>query len=175
MSKLEIEAKILEIDKDAVIEALELLNATKIFDDELCAIYYYKDGIINKNNALRLRKEGSHIVLTHKDKIDVNSLSKSFDETEVIIDDFDSMNKILHSLGFEDLSKNRKRRISYKINDVRFEIDEYFDEYNNIPVFLEIEAPSSELIQKYIEKLGLTESKTVNFNFFELVKYYNEI
>ncbi len=175
MSKLEIEAKVLEIDKDSVIAKLENLGAIKIFDDELCAIYYYKDGIINQNNALRLRKEGKEIVLTHKEKIGVDEISKSFDETEVSIGDFDTMNKILHSLGFEDLSRNRKRRISYKLDDTRFEIDEYMDEYGNIPVFLEIEASDNALIQFYIEKLELGDLKIVNYNFFELVKYYNEV
>ena len=172
MSKIEIEAKVLEIDKAAVVERLEELGAELIFDDELEAIYYYKDGVLDKNSALRLRREGNDIALTYKKKQAHSELSKSFIEKELKIESFEIMDSILQSLGFEVYEKNTKHRISYKLNGVRFEIDEYTNSGTSIPVFLELEVIEESQILEYVTLLNLNERKLVNYNYFELKEYY---
>lgn len=172
MSKIELESKILEVDKSKLIDSLVELGAIKVFDAEMEAVYYFKDGVIDTNSALRLRREDTEVVLAYKSKLNVSGISKSFNEIEVIVNDFDQMNKILISLGFQIYNTNKKKRISYKINETRFEIDEYLDNDSNIPIFLEIETTSDILINEYISKLKLSQNKIVNYNFFELKKYY---
>ena len=171
-TKIEIEAKVLEIDKSTVVSHLENLGAKCIFDDYLEAIYYYKEGIIDTNSALRLRREGTDVTLTYKNKNAESTLSKSFIEKELKVESFTTMDSILQSLGFEVYDKNRKKRTSYTLEGVRFEIDEYLDSNSKIPIFLELEVTDESLIEEYVEKLYLTEYKTVNFNYFELKKYY---
>ena len=172
MSKIEIEAKVLEIDKLNVMHALDNLGAECIFNDKLEAIYYYKEGVINTNNALRLRREGNEVTFTYKEKSSSSTLAKSFIEKELKVESFETMDSIIQSLGFEVYEKNSKHRISYKLPGVRFEIDEYFDSETTIPIFLELEVAEESLIKTYIEKLNLGKSKIVNYNYFELKKYY---
>jgi len=172
MSKIEIEVKILEIDKDDIIKKLNSLGAIKVFDEYMDAIYYKKDGTIDINNALRLRREGDKSILTYKKKYNDSNLSKSFFEDEVVVEDFDKMHYILLNLGFDVYNQNRKHRISYKIGSTRFEIDDYLDKYHHIPVFLEIEVSDENHIKEYFDKLDLNNKNIENFNFFELIKYY---
>ena len=60
----------------------------------------------------------------------------------------------------------QKHRISYELNGVKFEIDTY----PNIPTFLEIEAPSEEIIQDYVQRLGFTMDDAKPFSFGDIKK-----
>lgn len=49
----------------------------------------------------------------------------------------------------EKIREKKKHRISYAIGEVFFE----FDNYENIPELLEIEAENGEIIKKWVKKL----------------------
>lgn len=153
------EIKILDIDK-SVENKLLSLGAKKIFDDDIHAIYF------DIPDTLRLRKEGTAIKLTHKKLISKDPI-KIMDETEITVSDFDSTLKILISLGYKPLRTIHKHRISYKIDDTRFEIDTHLDEFSFIPTFLEIESPDP---ISWANKLGY--SQYYPWSIKDLIKHY---
>jgi adenylate cyclase class IV len=62
----EIEAKILEVDPSRVRSTLAMLEAKKVFDDEMETFFFdlKTNSIANAKNVLRLRREGHQVVLT---------------------------------------------------------------------------------------------------------------
>ena len=64
-----------------------------------------------------------------------------------------------------------KKRISYVLGDIRFEIDTY----EGIPTFLEIEAPSEEILEEMVLKLGFSMKDTKPWNGKKVWKHYGKI
>ena len=64
----EIEVKVLEIDSVALKQKLTAIGAKQTFAGELRAMFYDfpEETITQKNDVLRLRKEGNQIMLTYK-------------------------------------------------------------------------------------------------------------
>ena len=48
-----------------------------------------------------------------------------------------------------------------------------FDDYECIPIYMEIEAPSSEIINEYLSKLNIPLERVKAWGFEELFAYYN--
>lgn len=145
----EIEVKILDIDVDSIIKKIEDLGGKKIMDEDIEGIIFNTgDGPL-----LRLRTENGKNRLTVKEKVSKEG-AKIMTETEVDVDDYDTMVMICEKLGFPKRLEFMKHRLSYNLEDegVHFDIDTY----PKVPTFLEIEAPSVELIKKYVEILGYT-------------------
>ena len=163
----EIEVKILEIDVDSVIKKLESLGAVKEgeFDIEASHYDFDKEGV-----SLRLRKIGEKVEFTSKKKIDSDRY-KIRDEFQVEVDDFDKMDSLLKSIGLGDKIDLHKKRISYVLVDVRFEIDTY----DGIPTFLEIEAPSEEELEETVEMLGFSMSDAKPWSWKKVLKHYGKI
>lgn len=164
----ETEVKILEINKEEIIAKLESLGAEKVFDGVVDSIFFdFPDNrIYNNKTLLRLRKEGN-IKLTFKKKISKDEV-KIMDETEIIVDDFKTTKKILLNLGLSEVKKTEKKRISYKLKDVRFEIDTY----PGIPTYLEIETEDVELLKEYVKKIGFSMKNTCSLSTIELMEHY---
>ena len=68
----------------------------------------------------------------------------------------------------------QKHRTSYKLNDVRFDIDTLEKEYAYIPTYLEIEAKNIELIHKYAKILGYRVEDCLPWTTDELIKFYSK-
>jgi adenylate cyclase, class 2 len=170
----EIEVKILEINKQQIEEKLRILGATKIFDGELLTLFFdFQDGRIRKEkNVLRLRKEQGKIELTYK-KVQVQKEAKVAEEFSVEVSNIETMTEILRNLGLVVNQKMLKNRTSYKLGEVRFDIDKYKEVYEFIPEFLEIEGSSVD-IKKYAAILGFQEKDCLTWSTDELVKYYNK-
>ena len=138
VSMKEIELKILNINVKEVKEKLKELQAQKVFDGNVHATHL-------DSKDYRLRKEGKDLrVRTVGDKIEFcfkgpneSSKFKTKEEIEVNTSSLQDTIKILNKLGFEAWGEFKKHRESYKIGNVRFEIDTYPE----LPTFLEIEAP----------------------------------
>jgi adenylate cyclase class 2 len=169
----EIEAKILNINREEVEKNLISLGAKKVFDDDLLAIFFdFQDNSIKDNKkTVRLRREGNKTFLTFKSKIS-NDKIKIMEEIETEVMDFDKTKKILESLGLLEYETTKKRRVSYKLGNVRFELDNYSDDLDFIPEFLEIEATVEE-IYKYAELLGFKKEDCKPWSFFDLKKNYS--
>lgn len=172
----EIEVKILEIDRKKVEKKLIGLGAKKVFDGEIVSKHYdFPDhSIRNKRDHLRLRKEGQKNTLTFKKFVE-DVQAKIQEELEVEVSDFERTDKILEALRLSPWWELRKHRISYRIDSTRFEFDKYQDRLEHIPEFLEIEAPSVEILYEWVEKLGYKRENCKNWDAEELAEYYSKL
>lgn len=170
----EIEVKILEIDRKEIEETLTFLGAEKILNSDIQTIFFdFQDGaIIKAKDVLRLRKEQNQIELTYK-KVHITQTTKVAEEYSVEISDFETMKKILENLGLLVIENMQKHRISYKLDQARFDIDCYSGDYNYIPEFLEIEAENTESIHKYAALLGFKPEDCLPWSTNDIVQYYS--
>jgi adenylate cyclase, class 2 len=170
----ETEVKILEVNKAKAEKTLTNLGAKKVFDGDIETLFFdFKKGtIIKQKNVLRLRKEQDKIELTYK-KVHFTSKTKTAEEYSVGISSLESMKKILENLGLCVIESMQKHRVSYKLDDARFDFDLYSDSYGFIPEFLEIEAEKTELIYKYAALLGFKEKDCLPWSTTELIRHYS--
>ncbi len=167
----EVEAKILEVDKEKLIEQLKLLGAKEVFDGEIDAHYYdTPDRILKKEKkTLRLRKEGDQAVLTSKKSINRDK-AKIEEEYEIEMNDFEETEKILNNIGFVEFAQQPKHRTSLHLGNICFE----FDTLPGIPTFLEIEAPTIEDIEQYTKKLGFKKEDLKPWTGKDVLKHYKK-
>lgn len=165
----EMEVKVIEIDKQVMVKKLLALGAKKIFQGKIKATSYdFEDDFLTKDKSfLRLRKKGDKSYLTFKKKI-TQDHAKVMKEYETEVDDFDATEKILMALRLKPARDYVKNRTTYNLGEVLFE----FDEYEMIPAYMEIEAPTIELINKYIEKLEIDRKKVKTWTGGDLFHHY---
>lgn len=175
---LEKEIKILEINKEEVINKLEALWAVKSFDWFIHDIYYdFIDWDCNKlqdnKRLFRVRQKWEIHLYTIKRKRNKicegwEKWLKVADEWENTITDVDSFKKVLEKYGMTQTREKKKHRTSYKLNEVEFDIDEY----DSIPPLLEIEAKTKKEIKQYIKELWLENHIQKDFGSRKLFEYY---
>jgi len=167
---LEIEGKILEIDVDRITSLLEEMGAIRVFDGELDVIFYdFCDSRLRESGKrLRLRKMGDDAQFTFKQKISHEGV-KIEDEYEVMTTSFDDMQKILEFIGMNKVRRYKKYRISYELEDAKFEIDTLMD---GVPSILEIEAKDAESVYTWAEKLGYARGDVLSWSGSEVLRYY---
>ena len=167
----EIEVKILDIDLEEIRKKLLDLGAEKIFDGEIHATAFdFPDQRLKEEDSfVRVRKVGDHVEFCFKGKNE-SSQFKLREEIEVNVSGFKDTITILERIGLKKFHEGKKHRESYKLEDVRFEIDSW----ENIPAFLEIEAKTEEKVIEYVKKLGFTMEQTNNWGFSEIEKHYQE-
>ncbi len=167
----EIEVKILEVDTSYIIQKLESWGAKNVFEGEVNASYYdFSNRRLRDNDRfLRLRKKGSTVELTLKEKIK-HEEAKIMQEYEVNVTDFEIMQKILYGLGLLEIKVAKKHRTSYLLEEVHFE----FDTFPGIPTFLEIEASTIERIREYVLKLGFSMQDAKPWSCGDVIRYYEK-
>ena len=166
----EIEVKILEIDPEAIKKKLQELGAEKVFAGEMTSFAFdYPDGrIIAKGELLRLRQEGDKAVLCYKSDAATGLDYKVMEEIKTEVSDFNSMQKILEKAGLRKVRDYSKKRESYQIDNIRFEIDVY----PGIPALVEVEAPTKQDVEKGVGLLGFSMEDSCTLNTHELFKKY---
>jgi len=181
---LEKEIKILEVDVKELQEKLEKLWAKKTFEGYIHDVYYdFPDDEKNKMEAnkriFRVRKKWDIHMYTIKRKRNTieewwEKWLKVADEWEREITDVESFTKVLEKYWMKAIREKKKYRISYSLDWIEFDIDDYFweDDRKIIPPLLEIEAHNIEEIQKWIKKLGLQDHKQVDWGSKKLFKNY---
>ncbi len=165
----EVEVKFLEINTKEIIGKLKSLNAKKVFEGEIKAIFFDfpVDPLSKKQILVRLRKKGEKTELTIKETKDNKSV-KIADETEVYTSNYKKTLKILNLLGLKELEhRPAKHRISYQLEDIHFEIDTF----EGVPTFLEIEVDAVEKIEKAVSLIGLNIKDAKNWNGRKLLDY----
>jgi adenylate cyclase class 2 len=169
----EIEVKVLEINRAECEKTLSKLGAKKIFDDEILTIFFdFADGrIFKRQDVLRLRLEEQKFELTYK-KVHFSATSKTADEYSVEVSDTNITQKILECMGLSVVESMQKHRISYILDDVRFDFDQYQGIYGVIPEFLEIEARNAESIYTYARLLGIKNEDCLPWSTKDLVYKY---
>ena len=173
---LEKEIKILEIDVAQVQKTLLELGAEKTFEGFIHDIYYdFPDTDKNKMEAngriFRLRKkweEHIYSIKRKRKKINKEEGINAKDEHETPITDIESFAKVLEKYGMEKTREKKKHRISYKLEGIEFDIDNY----ENIPDFLEIEGPDGKTIQQWVQKLWLGDHEQMLWGSRKLFKHY---
>ncbi|RMG06000.1 MAG: class IV adenylate cyclase [Nitrospirae bacterium] len=172
-SKIEHEVKILEIDRDKIIERLEEIGAERIFEGLVVDEYFdYPDRRLRKGgHLLRIREKGDDIIVTIKGP-SLGGAVKSREEREFSLSSAGGMKELLHLLDLECWLKLTKKRTVYKKGDVRFAIDAYLNEFGFIPEFLEIEAVEVEDIYRYASLLGYEKHSCLPWSFEELRRFY---
>ncbi|MBI5073753.1 MAG: class IV adenylate cyclase [Nitrospirae bacterium] len=171
---IEIEVKILEINKESIEKKLIALGAKKIFDDDIHAIYYdLPDNELKKTGkALRLRKEGAKVNLALKMHRE-NAWAKEQAEHEVEVCGFGEMKMLLEGLGYAPWLVMQKHRTSYELVDgTHVELDRYCGPHGYIPEFLEIEGRDIETICRCAEALGFSRHECRPWDVTELIQYY---
>jgi adenylate cyclase class 2 len=171
----EIEAKILEINREKVESSLIRMGARKVFDGETETFFYdFKDGsIIKSRNVLRLRREGLDVVLTYKNVMPSQG-AKIAEEYSVKVSDLAVTQKILASLGLILIESMQKHRASYEIEGAHFDIDQYSAKHSNIPEFLEIEADSVDKIHEYAKALGFKAEQCLAWSTTQVIEHYKK-
>ncbi len=171
----EIEAKILEIDQAKLKTKLENIGAELSFEEEFFAVYFDDSSqtLGNKRQVLRIRKEGDEAQLTFKapSKHTFEGINTR-EELEVKIGDFDMMRTILAQLGYTEGLSMRKIRTQYEWNDVHIVIDRHIDDLDFIPPYLEIEAPTHEMLLKAAKKMGFKQEQLLDWNAAKVKSYY---
>lgn len=171
----EIEVKILDVNRSEMEAKLHELGAVLHFDGELSAVFFdFPDKRIRENKGvLRLRKEGEKVMLTHKNQLSTEGV-KIMDEKEVSVGEAEKMQEILLHLGMEIVKSTRKIRTEYLLGTAKVLFDDYKDELDFIPVFIEIEAHSEEEVYAIAEKLGYKREDCNSWNTWQLTEHYKK-
>jgi len=149
----EIEAKFININKEQIIKDLENLGATLIFAERFMKRCTYTIPSENISNVwARVRDEGNGIVTITYKKIHADSVD-GVEEVEIRTDDFEKARKLLEKFGLKEKSYQETKRIRYFIEKDKVEFD--IDTWPALNPYLEIEAPTKDLVKKYAELLNL--------------------
>jgi adenylate cyclase class 2 len=150
MSAREIEARFLEIDPEALKEKLRALGAEDMGEDLLEEVIIYDKDLAwrEKGRLLRLRKRKGKAYLTYKKRHEI-ALSGT-EELELEVSDQDAVLDLLEELGYVGYRQQEKRRHTFLLDGVTFDIDSW----PRIPTYLEIEGPSEEAVREAAAKLG---------------------
>ncbi|MBS3116160.1 class IV adenylate cyclase [Candidatus Woesearchaeota archaeon] len=163
----EIETKIPEKIRQKLLE----FGAKKVFSGEMKIIKldFPEFTLKKRGELLRIRQVGDNCELCFKGKKE-KALFKVQEEVQIISNDFATTQKIFEKLGFNIVYEGKKHRETYKLKRISFEIDSL----DNVPPFLEIEAPTEKEVLYYIEKLGYTLEQTTNKTSAEVEELYKK-
>ena len=154
-ASIEYEYSFLDIDENKIKNKLKELGAKRIYDKTLFKINIYSHPTNQKKVFIRLRDEGDKITFTIKTNYDKGKFPL---EHEIIIDDFDEMDKMLTLMGCKRMYVDEKMREKWKMKRVK---EIVFDSVPGIPTYMEVEAATKEDLLKSIKKLGLSEKDAI--------------
>ncbi len=182
----EIEVKILEIDVTETIRKIEEFGGVKTYEGEVITTYYdSREKLHKQGRVLRLRRKDGSTEITLKQKTPHTTLGTSesylrqvtspdiykvMEEVETTVGDYKTMDTILRGIGFKPCRELTKRRTSYSIGEVHFDIDTY----NEFPTFLEIEAKTGDLVKEWVLKLGYTMNDAKPWTTSDVFKHYGK-
>jgi len=168
----EIEVKILEINKEELIQKLKSLGAQKIFDNEMEVIMldFPDERLWKAGKVIRLRKAGNETEFTLKDKHFKNQGVKSSEEHQLTLSDINTAQIILEGIGLQVYAQFKKHRTSYKLDNIEYEIDEF----EGIPPLLEIQGTSKSEVEQALQKLGYKMTDTKPWSWKEVLDHYGK-
>ena len=163
--KTEYEIRVLEIDKEKIIDELEKLGAEKVgeFNQKR---YAYDLKPAQDGKWIRLRTNGKNTTLTYKDI--VSNTIDGTKELEIEVNDFEETNELLEKIGFINKGYQENNRIQYILNGAEIDIDSW----PMIPTYMEIEGTSEEEVLNTLELLKVDKSKITTLGCNDI---YNQI
>ncbi len=161
----EIEARILEINKEEIIKKLENIGATFINNyDQKRYIYDFNPVIANK--WLRLRTNGIETTLTIKE-IKSDNIDGT-EELEIKVDSLEKTALILQELGYNPRLYQENFRTRYMYNNIEIDIDSW----PKIPTYIELEGNSKEDIIALVKVLGYKEEDIITYGVKKIYEHY---
>lgn len=161
--KTEYEVRILEIEKEEIVQLLEKLGAVKQGEYNQKR-YVYDLNPVQKGKWIRLRTNGNKTTLTYKDI--VSNTIDGTKEVEIVVDNFEDTNEFLNRIGFMARNYQENKRIKYILDDVEIDIDSW----PMIPTYLEVEAKDEKQVINMIKKLKLDNAKITALNCDDIYK-----
>lgn len=163
---IEHEAKVLDIDPDAVKARILAAGGEQVAEARLMRRYVYDivPGDISK--WIRLRDTGSETTLCVKE-IRSDAIDGTL-EVETAVGNFAATNDLLGMLGFKPKSYQENRRASFTLRDVHLELDEW----PMIPPYLEIEGPTKDDVLRVAGLLGYGEDQLTGENTVKVYARY---
>lgn len=154
--KNEIEAKFVNIDINTIRSKLQDVGAVLVQPmRDMQRVTIDTPDLKKKDAFVRIRNEGDKTTVTYKQ---FNSLSlDGVKEIEIKVDDFNTTVALFKEAGLVYGSLQESRRETWKLSDVEIVIDEW----PWLNPYIEIEAPSEELVISTSEKLGFNWSDAV--------------
>jgi len=166
----EIEVKVLEVNKEAVVAGLLERGGERLSAGEVVTMYFDRnDEIKSKKAVLRLRSKGEEVVLCFKKVLNKGEV-KTAEEVEVKIDNQEEMVRILQAMGFESTLTFVQNRETYRLGRFVFE----FDSLPGIPTFLEIEGPSEKEVLAICKDFDFPEEQIKSWTVTEVFSHYGK-
>jgi adenylate cyclase class 2 len=164
MQNLEIEVKFYLHDPRSVRQRIIDINARchgRFFETNL-RFEDPQNSLIKNNALLRLRKDKKATLTYKSDSPKGNTEFKVFNELEVVVGEFKTMNQILEALGFYVAQKYEKWRETFTLGDTHFCLDTM--PFGDI---LEIEGQKKD-IRYFSDRLGLNWDERILLNYLEI-------
>lgn len=171
----EIEVKIVDIDKDAIIKKLEAMGCQRVKDEaQVNTIYDFPDRrLLAQKGYARVREITRRDTGEKENYMTVKLMLsqdkyKIMDESETAIEDPEAAHSIFKALGLTVRKLLIKDRISYRYQDSLIEIDDVDHEEYPFPL-LEIETQSEDQLKAIVDLLGYTMADTSSQTMSEIV------
>ena len=164
MEQLEIEVKFYLPDIESMQRRIVSLGAEskgRVFENNI----RYEDDcntLIGKKSLLRLRRDAKTILTFKSIPPAAGTEFKIFNELEVEVSEFETMNQILEKLGLHPEQIYEKWREALILDQTRFYLDAM-----PYGTFLEIEGSEND-IRAYAARLGLSWHKRILLNYLEI-------
>jgi adenylate cyclase class 2 len=166
----EIETKVLEVEKESIEKKLIALGAKEIQNTRLVVDWYGPKGLTHDGDDpwfLRIRTySNGKSEVTLKTIVGVLGVSRECKEVNFTVSDPQQAGYLLEDLNLEKYAHQEKDRVSWKLNNMQFDLDTY----PGMPSYLEIEAGSEKEITDMIKKLNLEKNMTWNDGERTLIK-----
>ncbi|HBB44441.1 MAG: hypothetical protein UW27_C0001G0057 [Parcubacteria group bacterium GW2011_GWA1_44_13] len=157
--EIEIEAKFLNGDVNALRSALQKNGATLVHEERMMRRknFDHTDNRLEKIGGwIRARDEGDKTTLAYKQLVD--RTIEGTKEISVVVDDFDKICDLLLAIGMDNKSYQETKRERWDLNSVEVTIDTW----PWIPTFVELEGKSEKELQDVAKKLGLDWAKATH-------------
>lgn len=171
----EIEVKVLNIDKEQLEKKLINIGA-KLIKKEIQVNTIFMDidediedvgrGYLRIRESENLANGKKRNMITFKRNLSQDGFREN-EEIETVIEDKDSMVKILSCLNIDVKNVGRKERLRYNFKGIQFDIDTWDNETYPYP-YLEIEVKDQEDIEKAIKLLNIDRSDVTTKSLKEL-------
>lgn len=153
----EIEARFLEINKEALVARLHECGAIDTGEKLLSEIIFYdqQDTWPDEGRYVRIRSAGDSTRMTYKHIR--GSAIDSATEIELEVADKTAAEAFLENVGLKAARHQEKLRHTFTLDDVTIDIDTW----PNIPTYIEVEGPSEATIKRVAEQLGFDWNQAV--------------
>ncbi|GAA4903941.1 adenylate cyclase class 2 [Stackebrandtia albiflava] len=162
---VEYEAKVLEVDPEAITDAVRALGG-RLVGEARQRRFVYDIVPGDESRWIRLRDDGTRVTLAVKeiahDGIDGTT------ETEIVVDDFDTAAALLRRAGHSPKSYQENDRTSFVLDGVRLDLDRW----PGIPPYLEIEGSSTREVVETAARLGFTSEVLTSENTVKVYARY---